>query len=410
MSDLGETVSEKGDGKSLYKAGQYAEAIPLLKESLAANPSDASARAYLAACYAQVGNNAAAIDQFARLVELAPSDPQHCLNLGVAYETAGDRDKAMAAYEKALALNPDYARAQRRLNALRAKARINATPPPTTSAPPRSADTVITPMAPPRAAPSTEAPRAPQAPPSPPAPSARPIPMTAPQGLNWGAFLLPFFWSIAHKAWLWAVVSFFLPLVGGIVLLITGNKVAVEKREFATMDDFKKVQKAWTIWGLAIVAIWVVLGIALWVSIFAKLFSATRQVTNQITVPSLPQGRPQTFIPGQTPGVPALPSLPPSDIAVEVKPYPGAKPQGSPINGRDAEGSFTMTSYTSAASLAAVQQYFKDLGRKARNYSTFSSDQSADIAISPKGGKVKVHIESRGPNTTDFTIQKYGGK
>jgi hypothetical protein len=118
-----------------------------------------------------------------------------------------------------------------------------------------------------------------------------------PPGLNWGGFLLPFWWSVFHRAWLWLGVSicifvatwvakssvpalshsadyfgfftglihngtrmgiggdylsFFAGLIPRIVLLKKGNAIGWASRRFDSVDQFNNVQKAWTRWGLVI--------------------------------------------------------------------------------------------------------------------------------------------------------------
>ena len=72
------------------------------------------------------------------------------------------------------------------------------------------------------------------------------------KGLNWGAFFLGWIWGIAHKTW----ISFLslIPYVGWImsfVLLFKGNEWAWQNRKFSSPEEFKEVQRKWTLWGIA---------------------------------------------------------------------------------------------------------------------------------------------------------------
>ena len=72
------------------------------------------------------------------------------------------------------------------------------------------------------------------------------------KGLNWGAFFLGWIWGIAHKTW----ISFlsFIPYVGFImnfVLLFKGNEWAWQNRKFSSPEEFKEVQRKWTLLGIA---------------------------------------------------------------------------------------------------------------------------------------------------------------
>ena len=81
------------------------------------------------------------------------------------------------------------------------------------------------------------------------------------KGWNWGAFFLSWIWGIGNRVWISLVVLVlgFIPVVGGIgalimavVLGLKGNEWAWQNREFESVEQFKKVQKAWAIWGLVV--------------------------------------------------------------------------------------------------------------------------------------------------------------
>ena len=211
----------------MLKEGMYHEATPLLKEQLARDPNNIQAIACLAASYSQTGMKTEAIREFVHLTELQPDSAVHHFNLGVAYESIDDAIRAKACFEKALALDPANRKAQQRLDVINA----------------RTGQAVgYASMSDPLPGPwSTEdtatSPREPVAP---------------PKGFNWGGFFFPFWWSIAHRAWLWSVIAFFFGGIASIVLLIKGNEIAFENRLFRNMKEFRAVQKAWTIWGMAI--------------------------------------------------------------------------------------------------------------------------------------------------------------
>ena len=76
------------------------------------------------------------------------------------------------------------------------------------------------------------------------------------RGLNWGAFCLGWIWGIAHKTWLSFLL--FVPYLGWImsfVLLFKGNEWAWQNRRFSSIQEFRDVERAWTIWGLVILGI-----------------------------------------------------------------------------------------------------------------------------------------------------------
>ena len=68
--------------------------------------------------------------------------------------------------------------------------------------------------------------------------------------LNWGAFLLALFWSIAHNVWIGLLCL--VPGVGLImpfVLLFKGNELAWQSRQFVSVAQFREVQRKWIIAG-----------------------------------------------------------------------------------------------------------------------------------------------------------------
>lgn len=65
------------------------------------------------------GDSHAAIAHFERAAELVPEASEIQNHLGIAYQAAGRRHDALAAYERAVALDCDNAAAQHNLDALR---------------------------------------------------------------------------------------------------------------------------------------------------------------------------------------------------------------------------------------------------------------------------------------------------
>ncbi len=82
------------------------------------------------------------------------------------------------------------------------------------------------------------------------------------KGWNWGAFLMTWIWAIGNQTYigLLALISP-ISLIMAIVLGIKGNEWAWQNRKFESVDQFKKVQKAWAVWGIVILVLTAVLGI-----------------------------------------------------------------------------------------------------------------------------------------------------
>jgi eukaryotic-like serine/threonine-protein kinase len=86
------------------KAGQaYARAIELLREQIAANPADAELGSVLALYLAKSGDASGALAQLAALEPKLPDTAAVLFRVAVAYEVAGDRDRALRTIERALA-------------------------------------------------------------------------------------------------------------------------------------------------------------------------------------------------------------------------------------------------------------------------------------------------------------------
>ncbi|RYG75440.1 hypothetical protein EON80_00685 [bacterium] len=82
------------------------------------------------------------------------------------------------------------------------------------------------------------------------------------RGLNWGAFLLNWIWSIGNQSWFGLLCL--VPYVGIImqfVLLFKGNEWAWQNRKWDSTAQFREVQGKWTMWGVIIFVAGLVLGI-----------------------------------------------------------------------------------------------------------------------------------------------------
>ena len=79
---------------------------------------------------------------------------------------------------------------------------------------------------------------------------------------NWGAFILAPFWALSNKLDKWAILSL-LPPVNMIVIFylgLNGNRLAFEKSEIKSVNDFMQIQRTWAKWGIRIFWILLVFG------------------------------------------------------------------------------------------------------------------------------------------------------
>jgi spermidine synthase len=93
------------------EAGRPREALPVLRDVVAAAPTDADARRELAAALASVGETDAAIAEYERAIALAPDSPESHNDVGLLYLNRDDLARAQAAFETATRLDPRSAAA-----------------------------------------------------------------------------------------------------------------------------------------------------------------------------------------------------------------------------------------------------------------------------------------------------------
>lgn len=88
------------------------------------------------------------------------------------------------------------------------------------------------------------------------------------KGWSWGAFLLNFIWAIGNKTWIGLLA--FIPFLGWIMAFVLGFKGrewAWKNKEWDSVEHFNRVQKKWSYWGVVILIIELVVGIAAAVAI-----------------------------------------------------------------------------------------------------------------------------------------------
>jgi eukaryotic-like serine/threonine-protein kinase len=82
-------------------AGAYANAIRLVREKLTANANDIGVRSSLAVYLAKTGDAAGALSEIATIEQSGSNDPGAAFKTALVYELAHNRDKALAALERA---------------------------------------------------------------------------------------------------------------------------------------------------------------------------------------------------------------------------------------------------------------------------------------------------------------------
>ena len=81
------------------------------------------------------------------------------------------------------------------------------------------------------------------------------------RGWNWGAFLMNWIWGIGNKVWI--ALLCFIPFVNWVmpfVLGAKGNKWAWQSKTWNSIEHFKKTQRTWMRWGIALLCLALVIG------------------------------------------------------------------------------------------------------------------------------------------------------
>lgn len=93
---------------SAVRERRFAEALPILREVLAEDPSNAFARLVLGSAHSGMGQPAQAIEQYRKYVELVPTSSYAHLWIAICYLNLGDRDGALREADAALALDARF--------------------------------------------------------------------------------------------------------------------------------------------------------------------------------------------------------------------------------------------------------------------------------------------------------------
>jgi len=90
------------------------------------------------------------------------------------------------------------------------------------------------------------------------------------KGWSWGAFFLSWIWGIGNRVWI-AFIVFVLGIIWAIVLGIKGNEWAWKNKKWDSVEHFKKTQRTWKRWGIALFIIAIIISI---ISIIISVISA----------------------------------------------------------------------------------------------------------------------------------------
>ena len=96
------------NGRKLFEAGNYKEAIKEFKQAIAIDKNLEDSYNFLSAAYTKIGRLEDACKTFQKLINLQPKNHTAHYNLGVIYHRMGMYDEELSEYKKALKFQPDY--------------------------------------------------------------------------------------------------------------------------------------------------------------------------------------------------------------------------------------------------------------------------------------------------------------
>lgn len=96
------------------------------------------------------------------------------------------------------------------------------------------------------------------------------------RGWSWGAFLLNWIWAIGNKTWIGLLAL--VPYVGfimAIILGVKGREWAWKNKEWASVEEFNRVQRKWSAWGVGLTL--GLLGVGILVAIAISVYLGNTQ-------------------------------------------------------------------------------------------------------------------------------------
>ncbi|WP_154857927.1 tetratricopeptide repeat protein [Cyclobacterium xiamenense] len=109
----GDALAWKMIGQCEYQLKNFGLAVKAFKMALAENPDQVDVRQHLAVTYLAIGKGADGIHQLEVILRLDPENFQVMTELAVVFLGQGEKEKAVFWLDKALAIRPDFPKAQR---------------------------------------------------------------------------------------------------------------------------------------------------------------------------------------------------------------------------------------------------------------------------------------------------------
>ena len=99
------------------------------------------------------------------------------------------------------------------------------------------------------------------------------------RGWNWGAFFLNWIWSIGNQVWI-GLLALVLGLIMSIILGVKGSEWAWQNRRWESVEQFKRVQNTWAVWGLVVFIVSIVISVLLFAAILIPVFMHARKIAS----------------------------------------------------------------------------------------------------------------------------------
>jgi hypothetical protein len=96
------------------------------------------------------------------------------------------------------------------------------------------------------------------------------------KGWNWGAFFLNWIWGLGNSTWI--ALLCLIPMVDIVMIFVLGakgNEWAWQNKKWKNIEHFKKTQRTWKRWGVALFVIWLVLMVLGTAAYFALIFTGS---------------------------------------------------------------------------------------------------------------------------------------
>ena len=89
---------------------------------------------------------------------------------------------------------------------------------------------------------------------------------------NWGAFLMSWIWSLFNQVWIGLLAL--VPFVGFVMMFVLGargSRWAWQAKRWDSVEQFRRVQRAWAIAGVVVWAFFIAMGVAIYFAVTAML-------------------------------------------------------------------------------------------------------------------------------------------